>query len=173
MAPAKKEEKEDVHEIFNLKDTQPVSSKPDETDLDLATHLAKERAEWSSRVTGMAEKMKDIRKLNDLQTELHSNSQICLEHCHFLMSSLSKINKEFRKKQAKKWDTYMANHDRKMKQGEASIHVEGELSADKEKIELLEAQIEYFRETNKNIVNMIFGIKYVIQLEEFKHSNSK
>jgi hypothetical protein len=165
MTP-KKEKDEDVHEVFNLKDTKIEPTADQVVEMDLPTRLAHERKSWKERVLSMSSKMENSnpRKIGELQSELYSTNQICLEHCHFLMSTLAKLNKEYRRKSAKKWEGYMTGHDRKLKLTEAGIYIEGELAEEKEKIELLESQIEYFRETNKNIVNMIYGIKYVVKI---------
>lgn len=168
MSKKEKEDKDEVHEVFNLKDTKNEPSIDEVLEMDLPTRLANERRTWKDKVLAMSSKMEHCnpRTIGEIQSELYSTNQICLEHCHFLMATLAKLNKEYRKKSAKKWEAYMTGHDRKLKLTEAGIYIEGELADEKEKIELLSAQIEYFRETNKNIVSMIYGIKYVVQIIE-------
>lgn len=162
-------------EIFNLKDT-PSSVAPDEHVKMIAgegvetleSRLSRERTQWKVMILDMAKKLTNIQKIAELQVELYSNRQIALEHNHFLMSLLGKLNKEYKKKLGKKWEEYMHNHDRKMKMGETNVQVEAALAAEKEKVDMLQNQIEYFNETIKTIDNIIYGLKYRLNIEDFR-----
>lgn len=165
------------HELFNLKDT-PASVAPDEHAKvvaaegaeSLEARLSTERAQWKTIVLDMAKKINKIEKIAELQVELYSNRQIALEHNHFLMSLLGKLNKEYRRKLGKKWEEYMHNHDRKMKMGETNVQVDAALASEKEKVEMLNNQIEYFKETIRNIDNIIYGLKFRLNIEDYRRS---
>lgn len=185
MAPEKKdklqekEERQDVfyHGVFNLQDT-PVKEIKEEKKpveevkekLDLASEFEKERLKWKDIILAMANKIKDMGKMTELQVELYSNRQIVLEHSHYLQSLLAKVTKVLRKSLGSKTTDYM-NGDRKLKMGETSILVEASVADLKEQVDLIESQIEYMQETKKNIDNMVFGLGHRIQLEEYRRTS--
>ncbi len=97
-------------DLFNLKAT-PKEEIPEELKIvhteSLDSKFEAERKLWKDIVLAMANKINDITKIGELQVELYSNRQICLEHNHFLMSLLSKIQKDYKKKIGKKWDDFI------------------------------------------------------------------
>lgn len=167
-----------IHDIFNMEASIKASAaekkndiKTDEPAETLQGRFETDRAHWKNIILGMANKITNMAKIGELQVELYSNRQVALEHNHFLMSLLAKLQKEYKKKYGKKWDEMMNFQDRKMKMGETNVQVEAHLADHKEKIELLENQINYFQETIKNIDNIIYGLKYRINVEEFRRDN--
>lgn len=173
-----KEKQQDIfyHGVFNLQDTpseKKEESKPVvavEEKNDLRTEFEKDRIKWKDIILTMANKIKDMGKMTELQVELYSNRQIVLEHSHYLQSLLAKLNKTYRKSLGSKTNDYM-NGDRKLKMGETNILVEASVADLKEQIDLIESQIEYMQETKKNIDNMVFGLGHRIQLEEYRRTS--
>ncbi len=160
------------HSVFNLKDTPSMISEiKEEEKMDLSQSFAKERLEWKNTILRMAGKIKDMHQITDLQVDLYSNRQLCLEHSHYLQSLLAKVNKGYKKSVGSKVNDYKNNHDIKFKMGEANLLVEASTADIKENIDLIQSQINYMQETIKTIDNIIYGIKYRIQIEEYRRSS--
>lgn len=159
------------HELFNLIDTPKhvFKKEPVEEKLDLRGEFEKDRIKWKDTILSMANKIKDMHLMTELQVELYSNRQIVLEHSHYLQSLLAKTNKAYKKSFGSKTLEFM-NGDRKLKMGETNTLVEASVADLKEQIDLFESQIEYMQETKKNIDNMVFGLGHRIQLEEYRRT---
>ena len=168
-----KEKAQDIfyHGVFNLPETPKEQKEPEKRQMeeksDLRTEFEKDRIKWKDTILAMANKIRDMNKMTELQVELYSNRQIVLEHSHYLQSLLAKINKVYKKNLGSKTIEYM-NGDRKLKMGETSLLVESAVADQKEQMDLIESQIEYMQETKKNIDNMVFGLGHRIQLEEYR-----
>lgn len=174
-----KEKSQDIfyHGVFNLKETpkeeiqsvKTADEEKKEEPKDLRTKFEEDRLKWKNIILSMANKIKDMGLMTELQVELYSNRQIVLEESHYLQSLLAKITRTYRKSLGAKTVDFM-NGDRKLKMGETNILVEASVSDLKEQIDLFESQIEYMQETKKNIDNMVFGLGHRIQLEEYRRT---
>lgn len=162
------------HAVFNLTDTPksdvPQEKKTSEEKSDIRAQFEAERIRWKDTILSMANKIKNMHQMTELQVDLYSNRQIVLEQSHYLQSLLAKVNKAYKKSLGTKTLDFM-NGDRKLKMGETSLLVDASLAEHKEQIDLIESQIEYMQETKKNIDNMVFGLGHRIQLEEYRRSS--
>lgn len=160
-----------MHDIFNLSQTPKPNSDPKE-ELTVEEQFEGSRKDWLNTVRSMAEKLRGINQLADVQVELYSNRQVVLEHNHYLMSLFSKVNGKYKLKRKERYDHYYKNSDVRLNKGEIEDLVNGDTYTQKEKVEMFEHQIEYFRETIKTIDNMIYGVKSRIDFEKFKNGIS-
>ena len=170
-----KEKAQDIfyHGVFNLENTpikeDPIKKMDIEEVVDFYSEFEKNRTYWKDVILSMAKKLSDMNKISEVQVELYSNRQLVLEHSHYLQSLLFKVNKNYKKSLGKKWDDYITG-SRKMKMGETNVLVEAATAEFKEKIDVIQSQIEYMQETIKSIDNIIYGIRYRIQLEDYRRT---
>jgi hypothetical protein len=127
-----------------------------------------EREEWTTRIRDMSERLKDIYKVAELQTDVYSYRQIAVDYSHTLMTHLSKVNQIFRAKKIERWEHYTRNYDLRMDKDPKELHILVDIAEVNERKELLQNHLEYFRETVRTIDTLTYGIKHRIQLEEYK-----
>ena len=148
------------------KTSQPLSS--NNINEQLITRFKKEREEWTERIKNMSERLKDIYEIAELQVDLYSYRQIAVEYCHTLMVHLSKVNHVFRARKIERWEHYTRNYDLRMDKDPKELHIYVDIADVNERKELLQNHLDFMRESTKTIDSMTFGIKYRIQLEEYK-----
>lgn len=127
-----------------------------------------ERNEWKEKVKTLAGKLYNISNVAEAQIDLLSNRQIIIEYNHELLSTLSSLNKMYRKKKRDKFEAYGTDYDLKLQKAEKDIMVEGDLADLKERIEILSNQIKFYDQTIQTVDHALYGIKSRIQLEEFR-----
>lgn len=124
--------------------------------------------DWSDKVRGLNEKMKDLAGLDSLLNVVYSERQNIVEYYSNLMVTMSKLTRDYTRKYAEYYN--------KLKLGEKGIkytnesalntQIEAQLTEDKEPIQLLNAHIEFVKDTIKNIDGIIFGINNKIKVYE-------
>jgi hypothetical protein len=148
-----------------------TSEKPqgDESD-SLEAKLERERIQWKKKIENMALKVKKLDTLTELMTEAYSERQRVVEYHHYILSLLVRINKQWRREYSLKHDHYsyksqkrFPNETTKNNQIYADLH---EIVTKKE---LLDTHAKYMNETKNTIDNIIFGIKYRVDIENIKN----
>jgi hypothetical protein len=134
----------------------------------IEARFKKEREDWVSTVSDMSERLRDIYKLADLQTDLYSNRQIALEYSHTIMSHLSRVNAIFRERKVERFNHYTRFHDIRLEKDPKYDHIHADLNDILERRDLLQNHLDYLRETIRTIDNLIFGIKHRMALEEYR-----
>jgi hypothetical protein len=134
----------------------------------LIARFKKERDDWTTRIKDMSERLRDIYKVADLQTDIYSYRQIAVEYCHTLMVHLTKVNHIFRAKKIDRWEHYTRNYDLRMDKDPKELHIFVDIQEINERREYLQNHLDFFKETIKTIDTISFGIKHRIQLEEYK-----
>jgi hypothetical protein len=135
---------------------------------ELISRFKTERNEWTDRVKDLSERMRDIYKVADLQTDVYSYRQIAVEYSHTLMTHLTKVNQVFRARKIERWEHYTRNYDLRMEKDPKELHIFVDIADINERKELLQNHLEFMRETVKTIDTISFGIKHRIQLEEYR-----
>ena len=135
---------------------------------ELYARFKSEREEWTTRIREMSERLKDIYKVAELQTDVYSYRQIAVEYCHTLLTHLSKVNHVFRSKKIERWEHYTRNYDLRMDKDPKELHILVDIAEVNERKELLQNHLDYVRETIRTIDTISYGIKHRIQLEEYK-----
>ena len=116
----------------------------------------------------MSERLRDIYKVADLQTDIYSYRQVAVEYCHTLQVHLQKVNHIFRARKIERWEHYTRNYDLRMDKEPKELHIYVDIVDINERRELLLNHLEFMRETIKTIDTISFGIKHRIQLEEYR-----
>lgn len=133
----------------------------------LEERLQNERLEWSNKIEGMSKRMKKIFELSELMTYVYTERQRAVEYYHYLISILSKLNKSYRKQWTEKYDYYsFVSQKRFPNEKTKEIQILSEISDIVRKREAIDNHSHFIESTIKTIDNIIYGIKYRIEIEQ-------
>jgi len=133
----------------------------------LEQRFAKERVQWSEKIKSMSDKMKDIFKVSELMTEIYTERQLAVEYYHFLLVTLSKINKKYRKQWAEKYDYYSYKSQKRFPNEKTKeLQILSDIEDIVEKRELLDIHLKFMNSSIGTIDNLIYGIKYKVEIEQ-------
>jgi hypothetical protein len=146
-----------------LKEDQEQSEKKQES---LQARFQSERAEWTEKIKEMSKKLKNVLEISLLQVDVYTERQRCVEYYHYIVSLLIKINKEYRKQYASKYDYYTNQSQiRYPNETTKTNKILTELSDIVNKKEALENHSKFVNATISTLDNIIYGIKSRIDLE--------
>jgi len=143
------------------------SEKPKEN---IEERFSRERSEWLTRMDNLTAKTRDIYTCSEALVDALSERQKALEYTHTLMSLVSKINATLREKKKERIMYYNMEHDYKLDKGHKEMFTEVDLKKDVMLQECLSNHLSYMRGTIDTYDKLLYGIKYRIQLEEFRRS---
>jgi hypothetical protein len=133
----------------------------------LEDKFSDERLEWSEKVAQMSEKMKSVMKVSELMTDIYTERQRCVEYYHYLISILIKINKEYRKNYAERWDFWSYKSQIRYPNNTALDNkIKTELADVLEKRELIDNHSKFIDKTVGTIDNLIYAIPRRIEIEQ-------
>lgn len=133
----------------------------------LEDKFAKERLEWSGKVAEMSEQMKSVLKVSELMTNIYTERQRCVEYYHYLISILIKINKEYRRRYAERWDFWSYKSQIRYPNNTALDNkIKTELADVLEKRELIDNHSKFMLECKNTIDNIIYAIPRRIDIEK-------
>jgi len=133
----------------------------------LEERFTKERIHWKRIVTGISDKIKDLRNIPEIEVDVFSQRQIALEYTHFLMEQLSKVNAHLRKSQKERFLFYNTNYDIKLDKVPREIFISVDLEKSVVKKEFLDNHLNYMRATVDSLDKIIYGIKWRLTFEGF------
>jgi len=152
------------------KETQENYSKEMDQELDrIKERFIEERSNWKEKVVDMAQRMKSMSGLPELQVDLYTYRQEAIEYYYNLNLAVLKLEKKYAKLKRKLVEEV---NDRDVRYGKTDmgVIVDGASADQKHHIEIVRSQASYFHETVKTIDNMIFGLKHRIEMENFRTS---
>ena len=165
-----KEEKEKIVDSFNSFFASNVSKKTEENEvkqITLSNRFGEERIQWTTKIKNLTQKLKNIYKIAELQTELYTERQIAVEYYHYLISLMIKINKVYKTKWAERWEHYTyKSQTRYPNEKEKQTKIISDLRDIIEKREIIENHSKYMDNTIKTLDNIIFGIKARVEIEQ-------
>ena len=142
-----------------------LSSKEEKKSMDVL--FLEEREHWTEILQSHGYLFKDIMKVGELQIKIYSDRQRLVEKIHYYLSALSKYTTKYKKKKSELFVKYTQASDLLLKTGaEKAIMIDADISVLKEKMDNIEFQIEFLKETVKTVDSIIYGIKNRIDLEK-------
>jgi len=133
----------------------------------LEKKFAKERLEWSNKIQSMSQKMKDISHTSELMTDIYTERQRAVEYNHYLISIFQKINRAYRKQWSEKYDHYSYKSQiRFPNEKTKELQILAEMETIVEKREELDNHVKFISDTISTIDNLIYGIKYKVEIEQ-------
>lgn len=137
---------------------------------DITKRFEREQREWNTKIDEMSSRMRDISVLSDVLVDALSQRQIALEKTHILMSVLSGINAQLRKKRKERFLYYSQSYDLVLQKDQKNLFIDVDLEKLVRTQELFSNHLSYMRSTVDTIDKMLYGVKWRIQLEEYKRS---
>jgi len=137
---------------------------------DITKRFEREQREWNTKIDEMTSRMRDISVLSDVLVDALSQRQIALEKTHILMSVLSGINAQLRKKRKERFLYYSQSYDLVLQKDQKNLFIDVDLEKLVRTQELFSNHLSYMRSTVDTIDKMLYGVKWRIQLEEYKRS---
>ena len=164
------EDKEKIIDSFNDFFSSKTQLKKDEKDikeLTLSEKFDKERLEYSVKIKNMSAKFKDVFKVAELMTVLYTERQLCVDYHHYLINLLIKLNKVYKTKYSEKWEYYtFKSQKRYPNEAEKKTKILVDLKEIVEKRALIDNHSVFLLDTTKTIDNLIYGVKYRIEIEQ-------
>ena len=134
--------------------------------------FAKERLEWNLKIKNMSSSLSNLNKVSELMTSVYTERQLGLEYYHYLISLLVALNKKYNKLYSDKWAFYTyQSQERFPNETAKNMKISSELGELKKKREMIENHSKFIDGTVRTIDNIIYGIKYKIEI--FKLSNGR
>lgn len=152
-----------------IKNQENNSSKKEEKE-SISKRFDRERSEWEFKIGKMSSKMKDIGILSDVLTDALSQRQIALDYTHTLMTLLTKINAELRKKKKERFLYYSQNYDLVLQKDQKNMFIDVDLEKNVKIQELFSNHLSYMRGTIDTLDKILFGVNWRIKMEEYKRS---
>jgi len=151
------------NEVFN-------TDQPKNKDESLEERFEKERLDWSSKIDFMSKKLQKVFELNDLMTIVYTERQRLVEYYYYLLSLLSKVNRQYRKEYAIKYEYYSFGQQiRFPNETSKNNKILSELDEIIRKKDALEIQVKFIDSTIKSIDHVIWAISKRIELENIKY----
>lgn len=147
-----------------IKENPPENKEREDT---MEVRFAKERVEWTSKVTNMSTMMRKIVDTAELMTNIYTERQRAVEYYHYLISLLSKIGKTYRKQFTEKYDFYTYKTQKRFPNERVKeIQIMADLAPTVFLKEQIENHAKFIDKTIGTMDNIIFGIKSRVEIEQ-------
>jgi len=147
-------------------------SNNDDKKLTIETKFKNERNDWTNKIKSMSNRLKIISDVQELMTDIYTNRQIAVEYYHYLISILSKINKEYRSEWTIKYDYYTYKSQKRFPNEKTKeLQILSEISEILQKREAIDNHSKFILDTKNTLDNLIYGIKYRIDIEKIKNGS--
>jgi len=127
-----------------------------------------DREKWKNKITEFSNMMKDIKKIPDLQVELYSALGFISDYKRNLVNMVIKKTNAVRDKKYSILKTYTEEKSYRYTAAEKNIIIEGNLKNSMKAMEILNSQVEFYEEIYSILNNMVYGIKYRIEVESYR-----
>lgn len=134
----------------------------------LYARFAKERDDWTTRVSSLSERLKSIYDVAELLVDLYSQRQIAGDYGHELVSHTSRLNRIYRERKRERFMHYTQNFDLRLDKDPKALFIDVDLAELVERREILQNHLDFMRETLRSIDTICYGVKHRISLEEYR-----
>lgn len=134
----------------------------------LYARFAKERDDWTTRVSSLSERLKSIYDVAELLVDLYSQRQIAGDYGHELVSHTSRLNRVYRERKKERFMHYTQNFDLRLDKDPKALFIDVDLAELVERREILQNHLDFMRETLRSIDTICYGVKHRISLEEYR-----
>lgn len=129
--------------------------------------FSEERAEWNNKIQEMSNKLRKVMEIQELMTNIYTERQRALDYYYYLLSLISRINAKYRKEYAKKYEHYSFQSQKRFpNESTKNNQILSEMEDLVTTKETLGNHAKFMEDTVKTIDNLIYGIKYRIEVEQ-------
>jgi hypothetical protein len=133
--------------------------------IELDEKLATERGSWTEKITELAKRIKYINGLEDLIAEMLSHRQVLVDRSTqmniMIKKQKSRIDVLWRENFIKYY-----NFDYKLTDKQKEQFLVADMTEDHQKIGLLEAQLDFYKESVKTLDNMGFAVRNRLAIKD-------
>jgi hypothetical protein len=148
----------------------PSNTPNEEKEETLEQRFEREREEWSDKIQTLSSKLKKVFDINELMVDIYTERQRALEYHGYLLSLLTKANKKYRSQYTKKYDYYSYTSQKRFpNERNKELQIYSELADIIEIKEMIDNHAKFMFETKNTLDNIIYGIKYRIELERIQN----
>lgn len=133
----------------------------------LDERFAREREEWSEKVSQISRKMKQVFDIPELMTTLYTERQRAAEYYHYLISLMIGMNKKYNAAYAERYDYYTTKAQVRYP-NESTKHnrILVDLQDMVEKREIVNNHAKFIDRTIGTLDNIIFAIPKRVEIEQ-------
>lgn len=150
----------------DLKNLDPDLSSDNENKIENQFNLDREK--WKNKISEFSKMMSDIKKIPELQVDLYSALGFISDYKRNLINMVIKKTNTIRDKKYKILKTYTEDKGYRYTAPEKNIIIEGNLKNSMKAVEILNSQVEFYEEIYGILNNMVYGIKYRIEVETYR-----
>lgn len=126
-----------------------------------------ERQSWTKKIQEMSIMIKQIGSMQELLTTVYTERQAAVEYYHYLISLMNRVNVIYRKIYAQKYEHYsFVSQKRFPNENVKNNQILSEMEEVVQKKDALANHAKFMEGTQKTMDNLIFGIKYRIEIEQ-------
>lgn len=122
---------------------------------------------FGTQITSLSERFRDIGYMADIISELYDLRHRLVERKHELLRIYYKFDRKYKEGYAKRLEHYATGYDRKLTAAERERMAAGDMSGDKYNMDLLMNHINQIDAYFKTTVDMGFGVKSRIEVEDY------
>lgn len=133
--------------------------------IELDEKLATERGSWTEKITELAKRIKYINGLEDLIAEMLSHRQILVDRSTQMNIMIKKQKARMDVLWRENFIKYY-NFDYKLTDKQKEQFLVADMTEDHQKISLLEAQLDFYKESVKTLDNMGFAVRNRLAIKD-------
>ena len=133
--------------------------------IELDEKLAIERGSWTEKITELAKRIKYINGLEDLIAEMLSHRQVLVDRSTQMNIMIKKQKARIDVLWRENFIKYY-NFDYKLTDKQKEQFLVADMTEDHQKIGLLEAQLEFYKESVKTLDNMGFAVRNRLAIKD-------
>jgi len=133
--------------------------------IELDEKLAIERGSWTEKITELAKRIKYINGLEDLIAEMLSHRQVLVDRSTQMNIMIKKQKARIDVLWRENFIKYY-NFDYKLTDKQKEQFLVADMTEDHQKISLLEAQLEFYKESVKTLDNMGFAVRNRLAIKD-------
>jgi len=133
--------------------------------IELDEKLAIERGSWTEKITELAKRIKYINGLEDLIAEMLSHRQVLVDRSTQMNIMIKKQKARIDVLWRENFIKYY-NFDYKLTDKQKEQFLVADMTEDHQKIGLLEAQLDFYKESVKTLDNMGFAVRNRLAIKD-------
>mgnify|MGYP001500495280 CR=1 FL=1 len=126
---------------------------------DAEKHFQKERDEWGEKIKNLVYMIRDVNELTEVSVLMLSYRHIIIDTIANLQQTLYRQKSTYENFFKNKYVEYTTNYDVKLNGGEKEKFIRSDLAFLQRRLDLIENQIDFFRECIRTLDNLGFSIR--------------
>jgi hypothetical protein len=148
-----------LQNYFKMDDIQNKKTSIEERTLKLESIIVETKKSWGEKIQKIIKMIKNVNELSEAQVLMLSYRHQIVDAITDIQFKLYRMQAYFDSEYRKKYRSYTLQYDIKLNGGEKDKFVRAELAPVKRQIQIVEAQVDFYRECIRTLDNLGFAIK--------------